>query len=78
MRIRGETLRLWRNMKNLNQAGVAKTLGNTEQAYSKWERKDLINGECLERFLAAMDCTLERLFEIQKKFLPPPPPNKNL
>lgn len=70
MKITGETLRLWRTMKKMNQYGVAKSLNISQQEYSKWESKEYINGEQLQRFLKICGCTVQELETIQK--LTPP------
>ena len=74
MRITGETLRLWRTMKRLNQHGVAKKLHISQQEYSKWEHKDYIDGQQLLCFLEVCGCTLKELEAIQKLH---PPQNED-
>lgn len=66
MRISGETLRLWRTMKKLNQAGVAKKLKVSQQDYSKWESKVCVSEACLNRFVSVMGCTSKELQDLQK------------
>ena len=66
MKISGDTLRICRTMKNLNQRGIAMALGISQQEYSKWECKAYINGEQLLRFLDICGCTLEEMQRIQK------------
>ncbi|MFT3947004.1 MAG: helix-turn-helix transcriptional regulator [Agriterribacter sp.] len=66
MPVYGETLRVYRTMKKLTQHGVASQLDISQQDYSKWENKEIVTEEFLERFLKAMQCSLEELQQIQK------------
>lgn len=66
MKIAGETLRLWRTMKRLNQHGIAESLNISQQEYSKWECREYVNGEQLQRFLKICGCTIEELENLQK------------
>ncbi len=59
-------------MKKLNQKGVAKKLGITQQDYSKWEGKAAVNSRLLERFCQSLNCTIEELRAVQMLLLPPP------
>lgn len=72
MAIYGETLRLYRTMKKLTQNGVASQLGIPQQDYSKWENKETVSDEFLQRFLTALDCSKEELLQLQKIYSPPP------
>lgn len=69
MLIYGETLRLVRTIKKLTQHGVASQMGISQQDYSKWENKDIVTEDFLERFLQAMKCTKEELLQLQKMLL---------
>lgn len=70
MKITGDTLRIWRTVKGLNQQGIARKLNISQQEYSKWESKKYISSAQLLRFLDVCHCTLKELEEIQK--LTPP------
>ncbi len=69
MDIYGETLRIFRTMKKLTQAGVASEIGVSQQEYSKWENKKIVSDKCLQRFLVAMKCNEEELLLLQKMTL---------
>lgn len=71
MHIYGETLRLFRTMKKLTQYGVASRMGISQQDYSKWENREIISDQFLQRFLEAMECSKEELLQFQKLFTPP-------
>ena len=66
MTIYGETLRLYRTMKKLTQYGVASLMGISQQDYSKWENKEIVTNEFLERFITAMGCSKDELLQLQK------------
>lgn len=66
MHIYGETLRVFRTMKKHTQYGVACQLGVSQQDYSKWENKNIVTEEFLERFLQAMNCSKDELLQLQK------------
>lgn len=72
MRIYGETLRLYRTMQKLTQYGVARELGITQQEYSKWENREIVNSKCLQRFLHALKCSEGELLQLQKINSSPP------
>ncbi|MFT3749815.1 MAG: helix-turn-helix transcriptional regulator [Agriterribacter sp.] len=66
MPIYGETLRIYRTIKKLTQHGVANQIGISQQDYSKWENKEIVTEDFLNRFLKAMQCSIEELRQIQK------------
>lgn len=66
MNMNGETLRIWRTMKNMKQITIAKKLNISQQEYSKWENRKNINADCLNRFLVATNCSIEELEAIKK------------
>ncbi|PVD51740.1 hypothetical protein DC498_13565 [Terrimonas sp.] len=38
----------------------------SQQDYSKWENKEIVTADFLNRFLIAMQCSIEELRQIQK------------
>lgn len=71
----GEKLRLLRNWKGLPQKQAASLLGISQPAYSKLEKKKVINGEMLKKIKKAFGCTDRDIERIDKL---PPPKMKNL
>ena len=67
----GEKLRLLRNWKGLPQKQAASLLGISQPAYSKLEKKKVINGEMLQKIKKAFGCTDMDIGRLYK--LPPPP-----
>lgn len=63
----GEYLKKLRLLKGLNQNGVAKKLGITQQAYSKMETHANIDEMKLMEIVKAMGCT-ERELEMVKNY----------
>jgi len=63
----GEVLKAIRILKNLSQEGVAKSLGISQQMYSKYERATELNNAFLPRILEALKSNIEE-FEFVKKF----------
>ena len=69
--ISGEQLRQLRSLHIIVQKAFAKKLHITQQAYSKMERRKLINGERLVQIMEALGYTKEEFEKIIKN-LPPP------
>ncbi|MFT3825912.1 MAG: helix-turn-helix transcriptional regulator [Chitinophagaceae bacterium] len=64
--ITGEKLRLLRLLKGFKQKNVADKLGITQQAYSKLEKRSVINGITLEKIITSMNCTREDVEAVNK------------
>lgn len=67
----GETLKMIRLLKGLNQNGIAKKLGITQQAYSKIENNGSMNEKKFMQIVKSIDCT-ERELEIVRSYSSPP------
>lgn len=70
--ITGQQLRLLRHLHEMKQETIAKKLKITQQAYSKLEKNDCINGERLNKIISILGYT-KKEFEKAIKNLPPPP-----
>lgn len=64
--ITGEKLRLLRLLKGFKQKNVADKLGITQQAYSKLEKRTVINDSMLEKIITSMNCTTEDIDAINR------------
>jgi transcriptional regulator with XRE-family HTH domain len=68
--ITGEMLCHLRMVKGLPQKLMAKSLGISQQAYSRMEKRKKVYDKKVEQVLKAMQATFEELMEVQK-FCPP-------
>ena len=73
--VTGHELRLLRHLHEIKQETLAKKLNITQQAYSKLEKNQCINGKRLHQIITALGYT-KKEFEKAIKKLPPPPPKK--
>jgi transcriptional regulator with XRE-family HTH domain len=65
----GELLKKIRLLKGLNQSGIAKKIGITQQAYSKTEKNDKIEEKKFIQIIRALGCSDKEL-EIVKNYPP--------
>ena len=68
----GELLKKIRLLKGLNQNGIAKKLGITQQAYSKLEQHDEIDEKKFRQLIKIIGCS-DKEVELIKSY----PPRKN-
>lgn len=69
MNFTGEQLKMLRAIKNLNQKAIAKKSKMSQQAYSKWERKDEIPEHLFMRFAKAIGVTTSEIDFVLKQCL---------
>lgn len=69
----GEALRILRTLKGLAQKQAARLLGISQPAYSKWEKKKMIEPFIQEKIKKAFKCTESDFEKIKNLPLPPPP-----
>lgn len=73
--ITGHQLRLLRLLKDVKQKTIARHLNISQQAYSKLEKAEHINGEKLEKIIKALGLTPPDFEKIIEN-LPPQNPEK--
>ncbi|HEY4108057.1 helix-turn-helix transcriptional regulator [Puia sp.] len=62
----GQTIKVLRLLKGYSQQGIAKELGISQPAYSKLEKRKMVNKESSRKILAIINCSPDEIRSVQQ------------